>query len=425
MLEEKKGYITITYRLRFYDKHFNWLCETRILYNKVVEHYYNLLTDFPEKLVLSNFHLMRELEIMTIGTKEMKKAGKEAAYPLTDLPVIPLYFRRAAINCAISMIRSFQTRKYQAKESKYFGNFPSAAEHFSAAPVYYKGMYKELKEDSVLLKVYTGEKWKWGCYHFTGRNLPKEAELLSPTIYTEAKEAYLHIPVRSAVEDVRTVKERMQSEGKILAVAFPGSDSIAVGAILTKTGHLEKVNFFQGGLELKAKRTRLKKKWKIQKEKGNLGEKYLEKIANLNTYYAHLISSRILDFCQKEGIKIIVIPNYQRAIDFSNKNYLKTDGFEWIGRRIIRYLKYKSFAKGILVSAVPTYHISNSCSECGAKIKRYNEGHTPGRNYLGGKLFLCPNGHQGNSGLNTAKNIGRKFLSYYQEEKYMEESYCK
>lgn len=419
MLEEKNGYATLTYRFRFYDKHLDWLRETGILYNKVVKHYYNLLAEYPDKLTLSNFNLMRELEVMTVGTREMKKAGKEAAYPLTDLPAIPLYFRRAAINCAISMMRSYQTRKNQAErgqDKKQSANIPSMTETFSAAPVYYKGMYKELKEDSVLLKVYTGEKWKWNCYRFTGRKLPEGAQLLSPTIYTEAKQAYLHIPIKKSVEDIRTVKERMQSEEKILAVAFPGNDSIAVGAVLTKAGGLEKVKYFQGGLELKAKKKKLKKKWKLQQKKGNTGKKYLKKTENLNTYYAHLTSSRILDFCREEQIKVIAVPNYRQAIDFSKKHYLKTDNFEWIGRRVIRCMKYKAFAEGIIVSAVPPYHISNCCSECGAKVRRYNDGHTPGRNYYGGQLFICPNGHQGNSGLNTARNIGRKFLSYYQDE---------
>jgi len=419
MLNEKNGYATMTYRFRFYNKHLDWLCETKLLYNKVVKHYYNLLANYPEYLTLSNFNLMRELEVMTVGTREMKRAGKEAAFPFIDLPVIPLYFRRAAINCAISMMRSFQTQKKMAesKQQRLSDNtFPSMAETFSAAPVYYKGMYKELKEDSIMIKVYTGEKWKWSCYRFTERQLPKNVELLSPTIYADTKQAYLHIPVKKPVEDIRSIKERMESENKILAVSFPGNNSIAVGAVLTRDNSLEKSIFFQGGLELKAKKKRLKKKLIKQQKRENGGEKYKNKIENLNMYYAHLTSRRILDFCKEEQIKVIIVPNYQQAIDFSKMRYLKTDHFEWIGRRVIRYLKYKAFSEGILVSTVPAYYISSCCSECGAKINRYNDGHRPGRNYYGGQLFLCPNGHQGNSGLNTAKNIGKKFLSYYPKE---------
>lgn len=420
MLKEKNGYATVTYRFRFYDKHLDWLFETRILYNKVVKHYYHLLANYPEWLAMSNFNLMRELEVITVGTREMKKIGKEAEYPLTDLPMIPLYFRRAAINCAISMMRSFQTQKSLAESGvlkSYPSGSPSIAETFTAAPVYYKGMYKERKEDSILLKVYTGEKWRWGRYHFTGRKLPEDAEVLSPTIYVDQKQAYLHIPIRKQVEGICSVKERLQKEKRILAMSFPGSDSIAIGAVLRKDSSFEKSIFFQGGLELKAKKKTVKRKLEKEQKKGNLGESYLKKIEHLNTYYAHVTSRKILNFCKEEGINVIVVPNYQHAIDFSKKCYLKTNNFEWIGRRVIRYLKYKAFSEGIVVSAVPTYHISDCCSECGAKIRRYNAGHMPSRNYYGGQLFLCPNGHQGNSGLNTARNVGKQFLSYYQEEK--------
>jgi len=161
ILEEKKGYSIITYRLRFYDKNLNWLWETKVLYNlynKVVKHFDNLLKDFPEMLTLNNHYLMRELEIMTIGTKEMKKAGQEAPYPLLNFPIIPLYFRRAAI----SIMKSYQMQKEKAiiqlNKKKESFILPVGAEIFSASPVYYKGMYKEWKENSIMLKVYSGNR---------------------------------------------------------------------------------------------------------------------------------------------------------------------------------------------------------------------------------------------------------------------------
>ncbi len=94
--------------------------------------------------------------------------------------------------------------------------------------------------------------------------------------------------------------------------------------------------------------------------------------------------------------------------------FLKTGEYDWIGRKIIRFLKYKSFQAGIVVSTIRPYHISDTCSECGMSIQKYNEGHRPGKKYYGGKLFICPSGHRGNTAENTAKNIGRHFLkSFY------------
>ena len=111
-------------------------------------------------------------------------------------------------------------------------------------------------------------------------------------------------------------------------------------------------------------------------------------------------------------IKIIVVPNYEGSIDFRDKRYLKTDGYRWLGRSIIKNLKYKAFVDGIVVTSVRAIHISDCCSECGAKIRKYNEGHKAGQKYYGGKLFVCPNGHKGNTAENTAKNIGKNFLLF-------------
>lgn len=423
MKEEKKGHIILTYRLRFYDKHLDWLWQTKILYNKVVEHYCKLLMEHLELLNFGSYDLMRELEMMSVGTKEMKRNGQIVPYSLHDFPTIPLYFRRAAINCAISLMRSFQIQNLKALLSVEGQDLISSrVPVFSVSPVYYKGMYKEITENSIWLKVFTGERWVWNCYRFSGRPLPKDAVLLSPVICIEKKQAYLHVPVKKMVDDIRTVKERIQAGTRILAVSFPGSDSIAVAAVMTWEGGFEKAMFFHGGSELKAKRNQLKrrlkkiKRPKMQNEWNEaIGKRYREKIQNINEYYAHLISRRILDYCMKQKIKVIVVPKYQHTIDFSKKQYLETDAYEWIGRKIIRFLKYKAFSEGILVSTVPTIHISDCCSECGAKIKRYNEGHIPNKNYFGGQLFCCPNGHRGNSGLNTARNVGKRFFSYYEE----------
>ena len=136
----------------------------------------------------------------------------------------------------------------------------------------------------------------------------------------------------------------------------------------------------------------------------------------LNRYYVHSISRQILGYCLEQNIKVIVVPNYEMGMDFSGKKYLKTDSYRWLGRSIIKHLKYKAFQQGIVVTSVPPYHISDCCSECGAKIRKYNEGHTAGVHYYGGRLFLCPNGHKGNTARNTARNVGKNFLAYYQKK---------
>lgn len=145
-----------------------------------------------------------------------------------------------------------------------------------------------------------------------------------------------------------------------------------------------------------------------------------QKLEQINQYYAHKISREILNYCKRYPVSVIVVPNYGNTISFQEKRYLRTNAYCWQGRAIIRNLKYKAWKEGILVTVIPPYHISDCCSECGRKIQRYNEGHKASRNYYGGQLFLCPNGHRGNAALNTAKNIGRYFLRHFQEDSVQE-----
>ncbi len=406
MVKKRIGHTTVTYRFRLYEKHPERFRLTKQLYNQVVAHYYEILAERPDFLELSGYELLRELERISVGTKEMKSLGHEPEHPLTGMPKIPLYFRRAAINNAVGVIR---------RRMKQEGHHGSGKDTFRLSPVYYKGMYRNWEQGtkSIELKLYDGEKWKWGKYRYTGRDLPDNGICQSPVLVIGKKEVHLHVPVELPVEDNRTIKERMQEEKQFLAVSFSGDDSMATGAVLNWDGSLEAAVFFKGGQYRKAVHKIYKKKIEIQKAEGQHGRKYQEKISNMNDFYAHQVSRRIVDYCVNQNLKVIVVPNYQRSINFKNKQYLKTDNFEWIGRHIIQYLKYKAYIQGIVVSTVPVYHISDTCSICGEKVKRYNEGAAPGKGNYGGSLYICPNGHQGNSSLNTARNIGKKFLSFY------------
>ena len=403
--KEHKGHFIVTYQVRLYDRHFAWLHETKELYARVVQHFFSVLSKENHLLELSDFLLLRALETKCIGTKEMKAKGTALEYPMVGFPKIPLYFRRSAINTAIDLARK------QAEQMK--------VQH--PAMTLYKGMYENFTDTSIDLKLFNGEKWVWVTYPFTGRELPNEAKRLSPMLMIKKKNAYLNIPISLEVSDIRTVKERMKTEDRFCAISFPDYNVLAVAVIFSKEGMVLEKKFFRGGKQKEHIRKHIKQQ--LQKSRESRGKQqenvekenacFYEKIHNLNTYYSHSISRQLVDYCVEKNIKIIVVPNYEGSIDFREKRYLKTDGYRWLGRSIIKNLKYKAFVDGIVVTSVRAIHISDCCSECGAKIKKYNEGYKAGQKYYGGKLFVCPNGHKGNTAENTAKNIGKNFLTFY------------
>ena len=406
------GYSICTYRVRLYDRHFKWIQETKALYEKVVHHFLTVLEQKSELLEQSDFNLLRTLEILCIGTKEMKAQGTQPEFPITDLPKIPLYFRRSAINTAIAGARNTKVYTKEAEEH-FIKNCPMTL---------YKGMYQDFTDTSIALKLFNGEKWIWVTYPFAGRDFPKDAERLSPALTIEKKNVYLNVPVKKSVSDIRTVKERMKEETQICAVAFPDYDVMAVAVILSKDGIAQASRFFRGGKKKEYQKNRVLEQIQTSIKSrglrldGQENTKLYAKLRKINHYYAHCISRQIVDYCVEQRIKIIVLPHYETSIDFKEKQYMKTDNYRWLGRGIIKQLQYKAFQEGIVVTTVKPYHTSDTCHICGATIAKYNEGHTAGKQYYGGKLFICPNGHKGNSAKNAANNIGKQFLNYFQKE---------
>ena len=251
--ENKKqtGHSILTYRVRLYDRHFAWLKATKELYDRVVTHFFTVLCKEEALLEQSDFLLLRALEVKCIGTKEMKAAGIAPEYPLVDFPKVPLYFRRSAINTAIDLARK-------------------KAETIHPNMVLYKGMYQEFNNRTIDLKLFNGEKWVWVTYPFTGREFPEGAERLSPMLVLKKKTAWLEVPLSFEVEDIRTVKERMNTEERICALSFPDNDSLAVAVILSREGDELEHRFFRGGRAKEEQRRQVLKRIRISEESRGL-----------------------------------------------------------------------------------------------------------------------------------------------------------
>lgn len=407
----KEGYQIKTYCFRLICPERDCLKKTKDIYNAVLNFYYDILSREPELESLNRQQKMRQLELMTVGGKEGKV---KYVFPFGK---VPLYFRRAAINDAIRLWKSYVSGSQKDDKRKPAG-------HIFASPVFYKGMYKNFTEAGICLKLWDGERWKWiECELDTsnreGFDLTKA---LSPMLKLENGRCMLHIPVREAVGDVRTIQERFRDKDvkRICAAAFPANDCLAVLAVMDIEGNYEESLFIRGGGQMKHEKKKLLNR--IHKNQASMGiygnptkdednKALREKIDRISGHYAHTVSRQIVNFCKERNITVLVVPNYYKQnLDLNAKGYLKASSYDWIGRKIIHYLRYKAFGEGIMVASVGTKGIASQCYLCGETIRRFNKNKTPGTNYYGGKNFVCPKGHRGNSYFNTAMNIGRNFL---------------
>ena len=420
------GYAITTYKIQLNYKHLDWFKQTQSLFDAVLAFYYKLLEKQPEALSLTNQNLLRHLELQTIKQRD-------GTPPETPLPFekIPLYFRRAAINAAISMYRSYMGKLKAWQEGPIKRGKPSPPKCLHMSMLYYKGMYKDFDEKSILLKLNTGKTWAWVKHRYTGRPFPENAERMSPTIVIKKKKVMLHIPVKEIVEDSRTAKERVQQNEKFVAVALTGSDSLAVCTTIEADGRATAPYFIKGGKELAHRRKLLLGYTKrgiagngMTHTVGNAAlsvpqehrpnKKYYDKITRLTDHYAHEVSRKIINYALKQGAKLIVLPELKESFDQAKKPYLGKTPYDFIGRRIARYVQYKAWQKGLVAMTSKPYYASTRCYHCDTPIAKYNtEYQNPSANFYGGKNFICKEGHRGSTALNSARNLGKGFYERF------------
>lgn len=385
----KEYYSITTKKFRLRTNHDGWLTATRNLYNEVLGFYYELFLNHEEIYDLSSQNSLRALEQLSVVGRDKKPVS----HPL-PWKKIPLYFRRAAINEAIAAAKSYLSRDIQDVPTK----------TFNAGVTFYKGMYRELTSDVVSIKVYDGEKWRWLHCRLSGNSLPEDMECMSPKLVFKDKHIEFHVPVRYMVSDGRKLKERIDENLRICSLQFMNNDALVVCCVLNSTGDICHVQFIRGGYNYQAccktALSQIEKSLKVtngQKEPG-MNRRHWKKLQNISDNMAHQVSREILKICQENGASVLILPRYSR----SYSRMIMASVGKWsplrLSRRIIDQLNYKAWKNGMLVVEVEASDIGRLCAICGADIQK------------SGEEFTCFNGHKGNRHVNSARNLGKKFL---------------
>lgn len=374
MKETVSGFYTLTYRFRLMDIDKNILMETKELYNGIVSFYCDLYWKHDSFQNELKGELLREMERMTIPSRD-------GTLPLVPLPFerVPVYFRRAAINSAIQIVKKSEASGVKQVKGQ-----------LSIPPVYYKGMYRDITPQQVSLKLWNGEGWKWYTVRLKGRPWPEEGRQMSPSIVLNSmqKKPMLHVPVQLENQDARKIREKMEAGADLCAVSFTNSDAFAVCSIVRHDGTFGASKFCKGGRQYSDLCRRTVDK--IEKSKKSVGctgrskdislnKKYWNYLKHLSEHYAHQVSSEIIDFCEENHVEILALPDYEEH--YGSYVINKTDKWTslYLSLKIRKTLEYKAWGKGISIAYV--------------------------RYYKSGKKSAA-----GNPYLQTCRNIGRQCL---------------
>lgn len=404
-----EGYSITTYKRQLRCSHRDWMEKTQAVFDEVLAFYYKILAEDPSYLELSNQNALRQLEIKTIP----KNKEREAEIPI-PVNKVPLYFRRAIINTALSMRRSYAGAVATWEKNDRKTPRPSPPSRIHASMVYYKGMYKDFEAKAISLKLFNGEKWVWvRCGHF-GRPLPETAEIMSPTIVLEKKKIAMNLPVKQTVTDTRTAKNRVQAGESFVAVALRSGETLAVCTLFGADGIPRAPYFIKGGKALAHRKNQIlghiKKHPGSEGAEGRPNKKYYEKITRITDHYAHEVSRKIVDYARAQGAKIIVVPEYGTTFAQGTLPYMSSTIYDFIGRRIIHFVEYKAWQAGIVIQRSYITQANKKCFHCDEAIERFDTvKQRPRKNSISGKSFKCPQGHGGSAALNAARNLGQSF----------------
>jgi putative transposase len=213
-----KATTTLKQVLNYQPHHAAWFASTQELFNRVAAFYFEVITAHEGVLDLSSQEALTALETLTHTTKE----NPTPVMPLAErVENVPAMFRRAAIHAALGSARSFSTHlakwrakkeKAQAKGKKFSEHPPVPPRTWNKSPTLYAGQWKDRTQTSILLKLWTGRCWSWLKVRITGREVPTDVEMGSPSLIRRGNHWWLHTPLEKQFSSPPKIEQQVTTQ---------------------------------------------------------------------------------------------------------------------------------------------------------------------------------------------------------------------
>ena len=428
-----KATTTIKQVLNYQDDHSAWFAANQVLFNQLAAFYFEVIQAHENVLDLSNKDALTALEKLTHTTKK----NPTPVMPLSAIGAdIPAMFRRAAIHAALGSARSFYSHlsrwkkrkeKAQARGKKFTERPPVPPRTWNKSALLYAGQWKERTSSSIVLKVWTGRCWSWIKVRITGRELPVDVKMGSPSLVRRGNQWWLHTPIEKQLSSPPTIEKLVtaNAETTICVVDLNMNEHLAVCTIQTVEGTILATRFIGGGREISGFRKKLlgwiarnRRKTGIIAEGEQDNIHLWGKINHVDEHIAHLVSARIVQFAREYKVSILVFEHLGNLKPTRGKYSHRGNGKRafWMKGRIFKYAKYKAYNEGMLTSRVNPRNTSRACAACHSLVARYEEGQPAERYTYGAPLVFCSQcGMKGNADRNASLVIGQRLITRYQK----------
>src|SRR5258708_18159965 len=298
-----------------------WFAANQALFNRVCAFYFGVIQAHEKILDLSNKDVLTALEKLTNTTQ----SNPNPVTPLWEIQEdIPAMFRRAAIHAALGSARSFYTtlskwlkrkEKAQAKGKKFTERPPVPPRSWNKSATLYAGQWKERTGSSIMIKVWTGSVWSWIKVRITGREIPDDARMGSPSLIRRGNGWWLHTPIEKQLKSPSKIEKQITTneQTKICSVDLNITEHLAVCTIRTVEGSILTTKFISGGRRVNG--LRKKQLGRIARNRGKTGiiaeveqdnADLWRKINNVQEHIAHLVSAHIVQWASQHEATVLV-----------------------------------------------------------------------------------------------------------------------
>lgn len=444
VLKREKGYHQVTKTLVSKIKPLKeeYLTATRQLFNDTVRFYVDIYHQQPNLASVKSDEIYAVVEPLTVVTPKRRVVPHPLPYKL------PQGFRRAAIKKAVGIFKSWYTnynkwsyKCQKEKEKAYRKNKkakltrpPLLPRTYNCSPTYYKDMYKGDDGKNILLKLWTGKAWVWMKHPYTGYSLPTEWVKGSPSLVISESGFFLNWVYYKNVKSNGKITEQIQKNGglKICAVDLNLDGDIAVMSVLgSDDQNVREVatRFLKGNSRHQHRRKRLLGKDAIKKSQTNatftldrMNARLWNSLKNRERYEGERVSRRIADFAHRHGCTVIVFEYLSNLKPDRNKYSRRSNQKRsyWLKSKIYRRTADKALNDyGILTVRVSPKNTSRIFVYDGTPIMRGFQVSETGFVFSDkgmGPLVLTESGDIHSADLNSARNIGIKYLAKHLEK---------
>jgi IS605 OrfB family transposase len=461
------------------------LAATEALFTQMVQFYLDILlnqpsfwdkvvkVDIPTGKILAeraptSKDILTRLETATVVTEQ----HPTPASPLSVLPgaeAAPALFRRAAINRAIGLAKSYRSnrRRWETLAEHRRGKAPAIPAVRSMPVTLYKGMGLLVREETrsfLRVKVWNGEVWRFEAYPVAiapyqrsllsvaeaeqarmdrvraeARTLRKagreeEANTLlatagrqqagipvmeSGTLFHDGNRWRFHVPLSTPIRVKRAKDQLAENPDLPITTVDLGVNNLAVAVAFT--GAKVKGTLFLPGRQHEQRRFRQLKAIAVRqhktggRSKRGANHKIWKHLKNREDAVAQQVARQIVDFAQANGSQVIVFEALARMRNPKRTGWMKRQNLRrsyWMRGQIMRWVRHMALHEGILVVTRDAQFTSQACPRCGHLGARFCEATRHPRR--GKDVFHCyACGWSGNADLVGALNLRKKWLRIF------------